>query len=102
MKGLMLLLGLADDLIATAATLLLRDPLWPEARGQVVDGLLWAALWGGPAPADLCAGATNARYATTTEVYPDSPSADDDSCNRAQVAAIMGALDFIAREEKLK
>ena len=25
----------------------------------------------------LCAGMTNAPYATTTEVYPDSPQADD-------------------------
>eukprot|EP00928_Gymnodinium_smaydae_P078907 TRINITY_DN62964_c0_g1_i2.p1 TRINITY_DN62964_c0_g1~~TRINITY_DN62964_c0_g1_i2.p1 ORF type:complete len:121 (-),score=15.03 TRINITY_DN62964_c0_g1_i2:79-441(-) len=37
---------------------------------------------------------TRAAYATTTEVYPDSPSTNADECNRAQVAAVCGALDF--------
>lgn len=26
---------------------------------------------------------TNAKYATTTEVYPDSPKCTEDMCNRA-------------------
>ncbi len=43
----------------------------------------------------LCGGITNCRYGTTTEVYPDSPQVNDDECNRAQVAAITGALDFV-------
>ena len=34
----------------------------------------------------LCAGVTTAPYATTTEVYPDSPSTSEEQCNRAQVA----------------
>ncbi len=42
----------------------------------------------------LCAGITNARYTTTTEVYPDSPKATPEQCNAAQVAAIRAALDF--------
>ena len=42
----------------------------------------------------LCAGVTNARYKTTTEVYPDSPRATPDHCNDAQVAAVRAALDF--------
>ncbi len=42
----------------------------------------------------LCAGITNARYTTTTEVYPDSPSATPEQCNAAQVAAIRAALEF--------
>ena len=41
------------------------------------------------------AGATIAPYRTTTEVYPDSPSTTDDTCSRAQVAAITGALDCL-------
>ncbi|OEF25761.1 M14 family metallopeptidase [Vibrio rumoiensis] len=45
----------------------------------------------------LCAGFTDCTYCTTTEVYPDSPKVTDDECNRAQVAAITGALDFIQR-----
>lgn len=43
----------------------------------------------------LCAGFTDYTYCTTTEVYPDSPKVTDDECNRAQVAAIIGGLDFI-------
>ena len=33
-----------------------------------------------PKSLGLCAGMTNAPYATTTEVYPDSPQADDAQC----------------------
>jgi hypothetical protein len=42
----------------------------------------------------LCAGITDAVYTTTTEVYPDSPSATAAECNAAQVAAIRAALDY--------
>ena len=43
----------------------------------------------------LCAGVTNARYTTTTEVYPDSPQATPEQCNDAQVAAVRAAIDFM-------
>lgn len=42
----------------------------------------------------LCAGITNARYTTTTEVYPDSPRATPEQCNVAQAAAVCAAIDF--------
>jgi hypothetical protein len=42
----------------------------------------------------LCAGITDARYKTTTEVYPDSPRATPEQCNAAQAAAVRAALDF--------
>jgi hypothetical protein len=42
----------------------------------------------------LCAGVTNARYTTTTEVYPDSPRATAEQCNDAQVAAVRAAIEF--------
>lgn len=42
----------------------------------------------------LCAGITGARYVTTTEVYPDSPRATPELCNRAQVTAVCAALDY--------
>lgn len=42
----------------------------------------------------LCAGMTNARFTTTTEVYPDSPRATPTICNDAQVAAVTAAIDF--------
>ena len=46
-------------------------------------------------PLGLCAGVSNARYTTTTEVYPDSPRATPDQCNAAQVAAVRAALDYL-------
>jgi hypothetical protein len=42
----------------------------------------------------LCTGLTNARYTTTTEVYPDSPRATPEQCIEAQVAAVRAGLDF--------
>ena len=42
----------------------------------------------------LCAGITDARYRTTTEVYPDSPRATPAQCNAAQVAAVCAAIDY--------
>jgi hypothetical protein len=43
----------------------------------------------------LCSSVTSAPFATTTEVYPDSPKTNDDECNRAQVACIVGGLDYV-------
>jgi hypothetical protein len=43
----------------------------------------------------LCASFTEAKYVTTTEVYPDSPKANDEICTVAQVAAVVGGLDYI-------
>lgn len=45
----------------------------------------------------LCASITNAKYTSTTEVYPDSPKVDPENCIRAQVAAITGALDHVSK-----
>lgn len=42
----------------------------------------------------LCGAMTDARYATTTEVYPDSPRTTAAQCNAAQVAAVCAAIDF--------
>ena len=42
----------------------------------------------------LCAGMTDARFTTTTEVYPDSPRATPAQCNAAQVAAVCAAIDY--------
>ncbi len=43
----------------------------------------------------LCAGVTDARFTSTTEVYPDSDAATPEICNKAQVAAVRGALNFL-------
>ncbi len=45
-------------------------------------------------PLGLCMGMTDAKYVTTTEVYPDSPLVDDENCILAQVAAVTGAIDY--------
>ena len=45
----------------------------------------------------LCSSSTNASYATTTEMYPDSPKATPEQCNQAQVACVTGGLDFLAK-----
>lgn len=48
----------------------------------------------------LCPSITNARYKTTTEVYPDSPKATPQQCNDAQVAAVMAAIEFALRDSR--
>merc|ERR1719416_59523 len=49
-------------------------------------------------------GVANAIFATTTEVYPDSKSkpVTGEQCNRAQVAAIVGGLEYILANELKK
>ncbi|MGC9404266.1 M14 family metallopeptidase [Vibrio genomosp. F10] len=42
----------------------------------------------------LCGGLSHCQFGTTTEVYPDSEKVTDEECNHAQVAAIIGALDY--------
>ncbi|MFA3791494.1 M14 family metallocarboxypeptidase [Aliiglaciecola sp. SL4] len=46
----------------------------------------------------LCGGFSGAKYVTTTEVYPDSPKANDENCILAQVAAITGGLDYLIKQ----
>ncbi|KKO45834.1 peptidase [Arsukibacterium ikkense] len=43
----------------------------------------------------LCGGITEAPYVTTTEVYPDSPTASPEQCIQAQVTAIVAALEYL-------
>lgn len=45
----------------------------------------------------LCGGMTDARFVTTTEVYPDSPSMSAAECNEAQGATISAAIAFLLR-----
>ena len=48
----------------------------------------------------LCGNHTAAAYVTTTEVYPDSPSASPEICNRAQVACIVGGIDYVLAQQQ--
>jgi hypothetical protein len=43
----------------------------------------------------LCGGMTAARFVTTTEVYPDSPTATPAECNEAQAVTVTAALEFL-------
>jgi hypothetical protein len=43
----------------------------------------------------LCGGFSDAEFITTTEVYPDSPTATPAVCIKAQVAAISGGVKFL-------
>ena len=45
----------------------------------------------------LCGAMTDARYTTTTEVYPDSPGATPAQCNAAQVVTVTAAIEFLLR-----
>ncbi len=46
----------------------------------------------------LCGSVTQARFTTTTEVYPDSAEATPEICNQAQIAAVRAALDYALRD----
>ncbi|TDP59703.1 M14 family metallopeptidase [Roseateles toxinivorans] len=45
----------------------------------------------------LCGAMTAARFVTTTEVYPDSPTASPAQCNEAQGATVTAAIEFLLR-----
>jgi hypothetical protein len=45
----------------------------------------------------LCAGFTDARFVTTTEVYPDSPCTTAAECNEAQRVTVDAAIDHLLR-----
>lgn len=67
-----------------------------DAKGEIIGspviahGVIEYPL----AELSLCPSITNARFKTTTEVYPDSPRATPEICIRAQVTAVRAALDF--------
>ncbi|MBT1446474.1 M14 family metallocarboxypeptidase [Shewanella sp. JM162201] len=69
----------------------------PDDKGNIIGSLVVQhGVINYPVKAlGLCAGITNARFTTTTEVYPDSPKATAEECNAAQVAAIRAALDYM-------
>ena len=46
----------------------------------------------------LCGSMTAARLVTTTEVYPDSPTATPEQCNEAQAATVTAAIAFMLRD----
>lgn len=71
----------------------------PAGNGKIIGETLeqWGVINYAANALGLCMGVTNAQYVTTTEVYPDSPNADDENCIDAQVAAITGGLAYIMK-----
>mmetsp|Transcript_2905 Transcript_2905/g.4370 ORF Transcript_2905/g.4370 Transcript_2905/m.4370 type:complete len:364 (-) Transcript_2905:52-1143(-) len=54
-----------------------------------------------PVPAlGMCIGMTTAKYAATTEIYPDSPKVTLEQCNQAQMMCIKGGLEYITQQDK--
>jgi hypothetical protein len=69
----------------------------PDKDGNIIgvpldqDGVIYYDM----KKLSLCGGFSDAKYTTTTEVYPDSPKATDAICIEAQVASITGGLDYL-------
>lgn len=70
----------------------------PDAEGRIIGETLQqkGVIHYAAGKLGLCMGMTGAEYVTTTEVYPDSPKVDSEDCINAQVAAIVGGLDYLA------
>lgn len=68
----------------------------PDANGEIIGAPVIAhgVIEYPVATLALCTSVTDARYTTTTEVYPDSENATDAICNEAQVTALCAALDY--------
>ena len=68
----------------------------PDAHGQIIGcplqspGVISFAV----SQRGLCAAITGARFATTTEVYPDSARTTPEACVAAQVAAVRAAIAY--------
>ena len=71
----------------------------PDIDGGIIGETLqqWGVINYAAKAQGLCMGMSDARYVTTTEVYPDSPKVNDEDCINAQVAAVTGGLDYIIR-----
>ncbi|MEO7854537.1 MAG: M14 family metallocarboxypeptidase [Rubrivivax sp.] len=69
----------------------------PDERGHIIGAALQqeGVINIAQRSSGLCGGMTDARFATTTEVYPDSPTATPDQCNEAQVAAVRSAIEYL-------
>jgi hypothetical protein len=69
----------------------------PDESGKIIGALLEqnGVINYAKKKLGLCGGFADAKYVTTTEVYPDSPLSDEENCISAQVAAITGGLDYI-------
>lgn len=68
----------------------------PDAKGRIIGTPMVApgVILYPVKQIGLCAGATDAPFRTTTEVYPDSARTNPAECTAAQAAAVRAAIDF--------
>ena len=72
----------------------------PDGNGKIIgipvqqEGVVLSPSHG----RNVCRSVTDARFAATTEIYPDSVKTIVKQCNDAQVASVVGALDFIIND----
>jgi hypothetical protein len=73
----------------------------PASDGKIIGETVeqWGVINYAAKPLGLCMGVSNAEFVTTTEVYPDSPLANDEICIQAQVATITGGLGYISQTD---
>ena len=83
-----------DAVINAVATVTHIAPA--DANGQIIESAVVApgVIRYPLRELGLCGSITDARFKTTTEVYPDSPRATPEQCIAAQVTAVCAALDF--------
>lgn len=69
----------------------------PDSDGKIIGEVLeqWGVINYAARPLGLCMAVTDAKFVTTTEVYPDSPRVNGENCINAQVAAITGGLGYL-------
>ena len=69
----------------------------PASDGKIIGETLqqWGVINYDAKPLGLCMSVSNAKFVTTTEVYPDSPHVDNENCIDAQVAAVSGGLNYL-------
>lgn len=72
----------------------------PAVDGKIIGETVeqWGVINYQAKELGLCMGMTDATYVGTTEVYPDSPKVNPENCIEAQVATVVGALEFLHRE----
>ena len=69
----------------------------PDEHGRIIGAALQqeGVIHMAKRSSGLCGGMTDARFVTTTEVYPDSPTVSPAQCNEAQVAAVRAAIEYL-------
>lgn len=73
----------------------------PAVDGMIIGKAVeqWGVINYAAKELGLCMGMTDAKYVGTTEVYPDSPKVDGENCIVAQVATVVGALEYLIEVE---